>query len=120
MNTDELDFATFNYTPAIPANNKELLANFDNTVEKAIAALENAKDEDFGKTWRMRKGDHVYFEMPKAAVVRTFALNHMIHHRGQLSVYLRLNGVAVPGVYGPSADEKPAPIQEAFAEAAAN
>jgi uncharacterized damage-inducible protein DinB len=53
----------------------------------------------------MRNGEQVYFTMPKVAVMRTFVMNHIIHHRGQLSVYLRLNDIPVPSIYGPSADE---------------
>ena len=55
--------------------------------------------------WTMRNGEQVYFTMPKVAVMRSFVMNHIIHHRGQLSVYLRLNDIPVPSIYGPSADE---------------
>ena len=57
------------------------------------------------KNWSLKNGDKTLMTMPKIAVVRTFVMNHVIHHRGQLSVYLRLNNVAVPSIYGPSADE---------------
>jgi uncharacterized damage-inducible protein DinB len=57
------------------------------------------------KPWSLRQGDHVMFTMPKVAVLRTFVMNHMIHHRAQLGVYLRLNDIPVPSTYGPSADE---------------
>ena len=57
------------------------------------------------KMWSLKRGDQTLMSMPKIAVVRSFVLNHLIHHRGQLSVYLRLNNVAVPSIYGPSADE---------------
>ena len=57
------------------------------------------------KPWTLRQGDKVFFTMPKVAVLRSFVMNHMIHHRAQLGVYLRLNDVPVPGTYGPSADE---------------
>jgi uncharacterized damage-inducible protein DinB len=55
--------------------------------------------------WTFRRGDHVIFSLPRAAVIRSMAMNHLIHHRGQLSVYLRLLDIPVPGMYGPSADE---------------
>jgi uncharacterized damage-inducible protein DinB len=74
--------------------------------QKAKAALSGASDEEFGKMWTLRNGEHVIFTLPKGVVLRNMVFNHIIHHRGQLSVYLRLKDVAVPGLYGPSADEK--------------
>ena len=56
--------------------------------------------------WTLRKGSQVFFTMPRYTCVRSFCLNHIVHHRAQLGVYLRLNNIAVPGVYGPSADEQ--------------
>ena len=67
-----------------------------------------ATDEDFEKMWTLRRGEHIIFTMPKKVVIRSMAYNHLVHHRGQLSVYLRLLDVPVPGMYGPSFDEKPA------------
>jgi uncharacterized damage-inducible protein DinB len=67
--------------------------------------LKKATDETFLGNWTMRNGDHIYFTMPKVVVARSFAMNHLYHHRAQLSVYLRLLDVAVPGMYGPTADE---------------
>ena len=72
---------------------------------KARPVLAAATDADMMKPWTLRMGDTVYFTMPKVAVLRSFVMNHMIHHRAQLGVYLRLNDVPVPGTYGPSADE---------------
>jgi len=72
---------------------------------EARAALAGAGDEEFFKDWTLRNGDQVLFTMPKIAVLRSFVLNHIIHHRAQLTVYLRLNDIPVPGLYGPSADE---------------
>jgi uncharacterized damage-inducible protein DinB len=109
MTADVLDFANFDYKPAKPTTNEELVAVLDKHVGEAIAALENSKDEDFGKMWTMRNGEKVYFTLPKAAVVRSFALSHQYHHRAQLGVYLRLLDIPVPGMYGPTADEMPAP-----------
>jgi uncharacterized damage-inducible protein DinB len=85
---------------------KEILEMFDKSVPLARAALASATDEQLMGPWTMLKAGKVMFTMPKIAVVRNFLLNHNIHHRAQLSVYLRLNDVAVPGMYGPSADEK--------------
>jgi len=105
LQTDELDFEKRAYKSASSESTKEILDTLDAKVSEAITALEQAKDEDFGKMWTLRKGEHVYFSMPKASVIRLFSVSHLIHHRGQLSVYLRLNDVPVPGMYGPSADD---------------
>jgi uncharacterized damage-inducible protein DinB len=104
VTTDELDFST-GYNPATVANTEELLALFDKNVSAARAALAGAGDEIWHKPWTLRNGDHVIFTLPKIAVHRSFVMNHVIHHRGQLTVYLRLNDVPVPSIYGPSADE---------------
>src|ERR1044072_732576 len=106
LNTDGLDFATWRHKPLEPKDNAELLQHFDENVEKALENLRTANPEDMMKPWTMRKGVHVFVTMPTAGVIRCFAINHMIHHRGQLSVYLRLNDVPVPGMYGPSADDR--------------
>ena len=111
MATDELDWANFNYKPVVADSIEDLLAKHDENVTQAIAILENCNDEDFDKPWTMRNGEQIYFTMPKSTALRTFALSHMIHHRGQLSVYLRLLDVQVPGMFGPSADEMPAPAE---------
>ena len=112
MTTDELDLATMNYKPVIPTSTEELTGKLDSNVSKAMAELENAGDEEFEKNWTLRRGDHVMFTMPKKVVLRSFSYSHMIHHRGQLSVYLRLLDVPVPGMYGPSADEMAAMAQQ--------
>lgn len=105
MHTDELDWEKFEYKPNLATTTEELLAKLDENVSKATAALENATDEDLMKPWTMRRGENVFFTLPKAAVIRNFSLNHLYHHRGQLSVFLRLNEIPVPGMFGPSADE---------------
>jgi uncharacterized damage-inducible protein DinB len=103
--TDELDFQT-DYKPFKPTTNAELLEYFDKNVAESLEALKNTADEDMHKPWTLKNGDHVLFTMPKIATLRTFAFNHTWHHRGQLSVYMRLNDIAVPSIYGPSADEQ--------------
>jgi len=70
-----------------------------------VRLLGEASEKSLGETWRLKIDGKVVFEMPRAAVLRTMILNHMIHHRGQMSVFLRLNDVPVPQVYGPTADE---------------
>ncbi|HEY7727980.1 MAG TPA: GNAT family N-acetyltransferase [Candidatus Eisenbacteria bacterium] len=82
-----------------------ILATFDRNVARAHETLARLSDERFHAPWRYRYGDRVIFEMPRLVVARTAGLSHLIHHRGQLSVYLRLLGVPVPGAYGPSADD---------------
>jgi uncharacterized damage-inducible protein DinB len=101
----ELDFAKMEYTPFEPKTTEELVEYLDKNVAEAIETLRNVAEEVFLENWTMRNGDTVYFTMPKAVVMRSFVMNHIVHHRGQLSVYLRLNDIAVPSIYGPSADE---------------
>ena len=105
LTQDVLDFATMEYKPLEPSSNEELLAYFDKEVATAIDVLGNTSDETFFTEWTMRNGEQVYFTLPKIGVMRSFVMNHIVHHRGQLSVYLRLNDIPVPSLYGPSADE---------------
>jgi uncharacterized damage-inducible protein DinB len=84
---------------------QELLDYFDKTVGAARAAIAEASDEEFLKPWSLLKGGVTLMTLPKIAVMRGFVMNHIIHHRGQFTVYLRLNDVPVPPIYGPSADE---------------
>lgn len=79
---------------------------FQTKLNKAIADLDALNDGDFNKTWIVRNGDQMRREMPKKVAIRSWGFSHLIHHRGQLSVYLRLLDVPVPGMYGPSADER--------------
>ena len=81
------------------------LETFDANVAAARAAIESATDEKLMETWSLLNGGEVMFAMPKVAVLRSFIMNHMIHHRGQLTVYLRMNDAPLPALYGPSADE---------------
>jgi hypothetical protein len=83
---------------------EELLAIFDTNVREARAALAGARDEVFAEAWSLKMGDKTLFTMPKGGVVRQ-NINHLVHHRGQLSVYLRLLDVPLPSIYGPTADE---------------
>jgi len=82
-----------------------LLAGFDQNVKDARAALEAAQDADFAVSWSLTRGEQVLFTAPRAAVVRSH-ISHLSHHRGQLTVYLRLLDVPVPSIYGPTADER--------------
>ncbi len=102
---DELDFATADYKPFEPTTTAELVEFHDQVIVKALEALKNTSDEDMQKPWTLKNGEQVYFTMPKIATLRTMCFNHIWHHRGQLTVYLRLNDIPVPEIYGPSADE---------------
>ncbi|MFL6227494.1 MAG: DinB family protein [Pyrinomonadaceae bacterium] len=87
------------------SSTREAVETFDRNVAGARAAIAKADDAAFAETWSLLQNGRTLFTMPKRVVVRSFVLNHMIHHRAQLGVYLRLNDVPVPSVYGPSADE---------------
>jgi uncharacterized damage-inducible protein DinB len=111
--TDTIDKDSFDvappgaapYQPPAINSQAELLATFDEGVAKARAALAGASDEHLMKPWALLNGGKPIMSMPRVVVIRSFVMNHTIHHRAQLGVYLRLNEIAVPSIYGPSADE---------------
>ena len=107
VKTEYLDFQESKWTPEPLTTTEALVAFHDKNVAEAIKALEETADADFMVEWTLRSGDHVILKLPRVAVCRSMVMNHMIHHRGQLSVYLRLNNVPLPGIYGPTADEHP-------------
>ena len=91
-----------------PKSTADILAAHDASVAQTKANINAVGDSGLGKTWSMKTPDgKTVMSMPKAALLRSIALNHIYHHRGQLSVYLRLLNVSVPSIYGPSADERP-------------
>ncbi|HEX2786784.1 MAG TPA: DinB family protein [Ignavibacteria bacterium] len=104
VDKDEYDFVKENYSEKTAKSNEELMKIFDDTLAGAIKSLENTTDEELMKGWKLRAGDQIFFELPKVAALRTMAYSHLYHHRGQLSVYLRLHDVPLPSVYGPTAD----------------
>jgi uncharacterized damage-inducible protein DinB len=104
LETDELNFAQEEYQPKICKTMNELLGLFDKNATESTASLEAATENKMEEPWTMRNGGMIYFTMPKGEVVRTWVINHLIHHRAQLGVYLRLLDIPVPGAYGPSAD----------------
>jgi uncharacterized damage-inducible protein DinB len=106
LNEDGIDFDPKTYKPYNPDSVAELLKTFDDNVTHGKQALADATEDTLDQTWSIKVMGSVMFERTKAAVFRDITLSHVIHHRGQLSVYLRLLGVAVPGSYGPSADEQ--------------
>lgn len=91
--------------PRTPASVAQLVADFETKAGAARTALAAASDADMLAAWTLKNGSHEVFTMPRVAALRSFVMNHLIHHRGQLSVYLRLRNVAVPPIYGPTADE---------------
>lgn len=105
LTTKEYDMGTAPYNPNIPSTHAQIMAEFESQFNNAVKVLETASDSVLSESWKFRKGDKVIYEMPRAEVVRR-QMNHIIHHRGQLSVYLRLVDVPVPGTFGPSADER--------------
>lgn len=105
--TDGLDFSTRPSTYAAGESTTAILAAFDQSVAAAKAALADLTDERASDTWRATYGERPVFAGPRLGIMRTMGLHHMIHHRGELVVYLRLLDVPVPVVYGRSADENP-------------
>ena len=93
------------YEPHIARSHAELLEIFDKSVAEARPKIEAATDEHWHQTWTFKYAGQIVLALPRAAVMRMVVMNHLIHHRGQLSVFLRLNDVAIPGMYGPSADD---------------
>ena len=107
IHIDDFDFMKdYNFKPVTAASSEELLQIFQTNLDKAIGDLSSMTDDDLNKTWTIRRGEQVMSSTPKKVAIRGWAFSHMIHHRGQLSVYLRLLDVPVPGMYGPSADER--------------
>ena len=106
MDGRELDTADIgDARPQPPASTAELLQRFDENVKKARAKIDEQTDPAFFAPWSLKNSGQVMFTMPKVSVLRTFVMNHLIHHRGQLTVYLRLRNVPLPSIYGPTADE---------------
>ncbi|HXN19513.1 MAG TPA: DinB family protein [Candidatus Binatus sp.] len=105
---DSLDFRPAGAPPVSPTvmtSHTQLLEVFDKKAADARTAIAAASDETLLKSWTLLSGGQTIFTMPRVAVLRSFVMNHIVHHRAQLGVYLRLNNIPVPSVYGPSADE---------------
>ena len=105
LNMDEFDIDA-PYDRVVPETKEEILAHFDEGVAEARSLIEAVTSDQLVSTWSMKKGGEVTMSMPKGVVLRSFILNHNVHHRAQLGVYLRILDVPVPGHYGPSADEQ--------------
>jgi uncharacterized damage-inducible protein DinB len=94
------------FKPRTAASREELLKLFDESAAAAREKIAGASDEHWAQTWTFKAGGQTIIAMPRSAVMRGMVMNHLIHHRAQLGVYLRLNEVEIPGIYGPSADDK--------------
>lgn len=108
ISTSSLDIATSPRTPKLETK-RDILFAFDSNVETAREAIESASDECLTRPWTLLNNGTEVFTMTRAALLRSFVMNHMIHHRAQLCVYLRMNNIPVPALYGPSADENNMP-----------
>jgi len=104
LTTTELDLEQ-PFDRTLPTTREEILAHFDESVSSARAVLQKTSAEEMEVAWTLRTGDQVWFSQPRWDIYRSFVMSHLIHHRAQLTVYLRLLDIPVPGMYGPSADE---------------
>ena len=104
---DSFDVVKGSFVPPQPNSKQDVLTAYEESVQGAEQFLTQLTDESARATWRLMKGDRELFNQPRSGVVRTIMLNHWYHHRGQMSVYLRLLDVPLPVIYGRSADEDP-------------
>jgi uncharacterized damage-inducible protein DinB len=112
LTTDRLDWSPeMNVAP--PATRAELLERFEKRVSEAKPALAAMTPDRWDSNWKLVAGDQAWIDDTKYNVWRTWVINHMVHHRAQLGVFLRLQGARIPGMYGPSADEMPEPAEVA-------
>jgi uncharacterized damage-inducible protein DinB len=111
----EMTPAEFTSLPLQPMTAEDIMKAFDESLTKAKQILSGFDDPAVMVTWSLKVGGAVAFSGPKIGIIRSIALNHWYHHRGQLSVYLRVLGVSVPSIYGPSADENPIALARAGA-----
>ncbi|MCM5663996.1 DinB family protein [Galbibacter mesophilus] len=112
LENSDLNFIDFE--PREIKTTEELLNYFDGLFSEAKNAIENADEAELSKNWSMKYGDDILFTLNKKEVLRKFCLNHLIHHRAQLGVYLRMLDIPVPAVYGPSADDENITLIEKF------
>ncbi|MHB8897322.1 MAG: DinB family protein [Thermoguttaceae bacterium] len=108
LNRDSLDVAPPGgepYRTPVATSRQEILDRFDTNVADARKAIASATDEQCSQPWTLLKGGEPLFTMPRGAMLRSFVLNHTVHHRAHLCVYLRVNDIPVPALYGPSGDE---------------
>ncbi len=104
---DSFDVNQGNFVPPQPKNLREVFTTFEQSARDAELCLQTMTDDQAQANWRLLRGNQELMSLPRIGFIRTIMLNHWYHHRGQLSVYLRLLNVALPSIYGPSADESP-------------
>ena len=105
LETEGIDYAAVPFKPVFPNKAAEIMDTFEESLARALGALENYPDESLSVIWRARRGEQIIYEIPRSGVIRN-TINHIFHHRGQLTVYLRLLGVPIPKTFGPTADER--------------
>jgi uncharacterized damage-inducible protein DinB len=106
LTTDHLDLAATTFPKLVFESREKLLADFDALATELRGLVASASDEHLEKNWKISWGDKTIADAPRSLLYRTMFFNHMVHHRAQLGVYLRLNDLPVPPLYGPSADDK--------------
>ena len=106
LSADEFDFATSAFKPVVASSQDELIKIYTEHMDAAMLHLSGADDEAFKKRWTIKRGEQVMMTPVKEVAIRGWAYSHLYHHRGQLTVFLRLLDVPVPGMYGPTADER--------------
>ena len=105
MTNTEFDLAKNTFTRFNASSKDEIITGFETIMQQGVELLEKASDEALNMKWTFRMGEVKSFELPRKVAIRNMVMNHIVHHRAQLSVYFRLLNVPVPGMYGPSADE---------------
>ena len=105
LTTDHLDMNPGDHKPLVATSAHQLTSLLDENTAKLRSTLAATSDDDMMKNWALKIGGNTLFDMPRVACIRSMIMNHLIHHRAQLGVYLRLNDIPVPAIYGPSADE---------------
>lgn len=106
LTTPEFDFSNSNMQPLVMQSREQLLHAFDDYVQKTRSRLAAASDDDFQHHWKLSFGGKAILDGTRYEALRSLLMNHIIHHRAQLGVYLRLKNIPVPSIYGPSADEQ--------------
>ena len=106
LNTPEFDMAKSPRKPLVMQSSAQLLATFDKLSAEAHALLDETTDRSMHETWKLSANERCIYDGSRYFAIRTMFFNHLIHHRAQLGIYLRLNDIPVPATYGPSADEK--------------
>jgi len=105
LSTEEFDAGGERWPQGKPGSREQVLAAFDAATAAVTHAIAAVPGDGWTKTWSLKRGSEVFLSMPRAAALRVLGINHLVHHRAQLTVYLRLLDIPVPSVYGPSADE---------------